>query len=82
MIMDIVSRKLSFVQKFLRISDEKLIEKLEKLLLSERNKKISKELNPMTIDEFNEMIDLSEEDFKNGSVTETKELLKIVETWK
>jgi len=36
----------------------------------------------MTIDEFNEMIDLSEEDFKNGSVTETKELLKIVETWK
>ena len=47
--MDIVSRKLSFVQEFLRISDEKLIEKLEKLLRSE---------------------------------TETKELLKIVETWK
>ena len=81
-IMDIVSRKLSFVQEFLRISDEKLIEKLEKLLRSERNKKISKELNPMTIDEFNEMIDLSEEDFKNDRLTETKELLKIVETWK
>ena len=47
--MDIVSRKLSFVQEFLRISDEKLIEKLEKLLRSE---------------------------------TETKELLKIVETLK
>lgn len=42
MIMDIVSRKLSFIQKFLRISDEKLIEKLEKLLLSERIKKYLK----------------------------------------
>jgi len=40
--MDIVSRKLNFVQKFLRISDEKLIEKLEKLLLSERIKKYLK----------------------------------------
>ena len=80
--MDIGSRKLSFVQEFLRISDEKLIAKLERLLRSERNKKISREMNPMTIDEFNEMIDLSEDDFKNGRVTETKELLKIVETWK
>jgi len=80
--MDIGSRKLSFVQEFLRISDEKLIAKLERLLRSERNKKISREMNPMTIDEFNEMIDMSEEDFKNGRVTETKELLKFVETWK
>jgi len=80
--MDIVSRKLSFVQEFLCISDEKLIAKLERLLRSERSKKMSKELNPMTMDEFNEIIDLSEDDFNNGRVTETKELLKIVETWK
>ena len=80
--MDIDGRKLSFVQEFLRISDEELIAKLERLLRSERSKKMSKELNPMTMDEFNEMIDLSEDDFKNGRVTETKELLKIVETWK
>lgn len=52
--MDIVSRKLSFVQEFLRISDEKLIAKLERMLRSERTKKISKVLNPMTMDEFNE----------------------------
>ena len=80
--MDIVSRKLSFVQEFLRISDEKLIAKLERLLRSERNKKIFEDLNPMTMDEFNEIINLSEEDFKNGRVTEAKDLLKIVEKWK
>lgn len=80
--MDIVSRKLSFVQEFLRISDEKLIAKLEQLLRSEKSNKMSTELNPMTMDEFNEIIDLSEDDFKNGRETETKELLKIIESWK
>ena len=80
--MDIVNRKLSFVQEFLRISDEEIITKLEQLLHYERNRKTSSELEPMTFDEFNEMIDKSEEDFKNGRATEAKELLKIVETWK
>ena len=36
----------------------------------------------MTMNEFNEMIDLSEGDFENGRVTEAKELLKVVEKWK
>ena len=80
--MDIVNRKLSFVQEFLRISDEEIISKLEQLLHSERNRKTSSELTPMTFDEFNKMIDKSEVDFENGRVTEAKELLKIVETWK
>ena len=80
--MDIVNRKLSFVQEFLRISDEEIITKLEQLLHYERNRKTSSELEPMTFDEFNKMIDKSEEDFKNGRVTEAKELLKIVEEWK
>lgn len=80
--MDIGARKLSFVQEFLRISDEELILKLEQLLRSERNKRISQELAPLTMDEFNKMIDESEEDFINGRVTETRDLLKKVESWK
>jgi len=80
--MDIGTRKLSFVREFLRISDEELIIKLELLLRSERNKRISKELSPLTMDEFNKMIDDSEEDFINGRVTEARDLLKRVESWK
>jgi len=80
--MDIGTRKLSFVREFLRISDEELIVKLEQLLRSERNKRISKELSPLTMDEFNKMIDESEEDFINGRVTEARDLLKRVESWK
>ncbi|MDP2337097.1 MAG: hypothetical protein Q8N05_11750 [Bacteroidota bacterium] len=80
--MNTVDRKLRFVQEFLRVTDEEIIGKLEQLLGSERKKKISKELDPLTMDELNERIDQSENDFKKGRFNETKDLLKSVETWK
>lgn len=80
--MDIVARKLNFVQEFLRISDEDLIDKLEKLLRTERKKMGDKEIKPMTMNEFNQMIEKAEDDVKNGRVIEARELLKKVEKWK
>jgi len=80
--MNTVDRKLRFVQEFLRITDEEIIGKLEQLLVSERKKKKSKELDPLTLDQLNEMIDQSEDDFKKGKFNETKDLLKSIETWK
>ena len=56
-------------------------EHVDNRLLNEHYRTSSKS-DPMTFDEFNKMIVKSEEDFKNGRVTEAKELLKIVETWK
>jgi hypothetical protein len=80
--MDIVSRKLNFVQEFLRISDEDLIDKLERFLSTERKKRVDKEFKPLTMNEFNQMIEKSEDDVKNGRMIETRELLKKVEKWK
>lgn len=80
--MNTVDRKIRFVQEFLRITDEEIIGKLEQLLGSERKKKLSKELDPLTVDEFNKRIDQSEDDFREGRFTETKDLLKSIETWK
>ena len=80
--MDIVTRKLNFVQEFLRISDEELVDKLEKFLRSERKKRLDKENKPMTIIEFNQMIEKAEDDVKNGRMIETRELIKKVEKWK
>lgn len=80
--MTTVDRKLRFVQEFLRIADDEIIDKLEKLLGSERKKKISKEPDPLTMDELNKRIDQSEDDFKKGRFSETKDLLKSIETWK
>jgi len=77
--MDIAARKLNFVQGFLKLSDEKAIDKLERLLYSETKK--SEQLSPMTIEEFNAMIDESENDHKNGNVIEAKNILKQIDKW-
>ncbi len=65
--MDNQARKINFVQEFLQV---------------ERNKKLEKELCPMTLKEFNEIIDKSEEDFNNGRVTEARNLLNQVDKCK
>jgi len=80
--MNIETRKLNLVQEFLRVSDEEVIAKLEQVLRDERNKKLSKELSPMTMEEFYGMIDKAEGDIKAGRVSEARELLKKVDKWK
>ena len=80
--MDIQARKLNFIQEFLRITDEKLIARLEHLLHTERKKKIERDLSPMSAEEFDQMIDQSEKDVETGRVNEARDLLKKVDTWK
>ncbi|MDX9908763.1 MAG: hypothetical protein RBS23_04815 [Mariniphaga sp.] len=80
--MDIEARKLHFIQEFLRVSDDELVTKLERLLKMERKKKLEEEIRPMTLKEFNETIDKSEDDFANARVTEARNLLNQINTWK
>jgi len=80
--MDIQARKIHFVQEFLRVADDELVTKLESLLRIERKKKLEEELSPMTMKEFNEIIDKSEDDFKNERVTEVRNLLNQIDSWK
>jgi hypothetical protein len=77
--MNIQVRNIQFVQEFLRVADDEIVAKLENLLRVERKKKLDEELNPMTLKELNEMIDNSEEDIKNGKVTEAPNLLNLIE---
>ncbi len=80
--MDIQARKIHFVQEFLRVADDELVTKLERILRIERKKKLEEELIPLTMKEFNELIDKSEDDFKNERVTEARNLLNQIGTWK
>lgn len=80
--MDIQARKLHFVQEFLRVADDDLVTKLEKLLQFERKMKLKEDLNSLTLNEFNEIVEKSEDDFKNGRVTEARNLIGQIETWK
>jgi len=80
--MDIQTRKINFVQKFLRLRNIKLIEKLEKILLEDKAKDYEANLKPMSIDNFNKMIDKSIDDVNQGNVVNALELKESVKKWK
>jgi hypothetical protein len=78
--MDLQSRKIEFVQEFLKLQSEEAISRLEKLLKMEK-KWDGNGLKPMTVREFNDRIDKSMEDSKNGRLTEVGDLLAEIEKW-
>lgn len=80
--MDLQTRKIHFIQEILRIKNEKIIDKLEKILHQERKKAIDKELSPMTIEEFNSLIDSAESDSESDRMYNAGEILKDIDTWK
>jgi hypothetical protein len=80
--MDIQTRKINFVQEFLRLRNIKLIEKLEKVLLEDKAKDYEANLKPMSVDNFNKMIDKSIDDAKQGNVVNARELKESVKKWK
>lgn len=69
--MDLQTRKIEFVQEFLKIQSEDLIAQFETML----KKKIQNKLKPMSVIELNSRIDQSENDFKNGKFKTSTELL-------
>jgi hypothetical protein len=79
--MDIATRKISFVQRFLQISDEQTISKLEQLLSSATNINMHEKLIPMTIEEFNKMIDESENDLENDRKIEARAIINQIDEW-
>ena len=80
--MDLQTRKINFVQEFLRLRNIKLIEKLEKILLEDKAKDYEANLKPMSVDNFNKMIDNSIDDAKQGKVVNARELKESAKKWK
>jgi len=73
--MDIQSRKLEFIQDFLKLQSEEVIAQFEKLLKKAKNIEEENKLEKLTIEELNERISKSEDDFENKKFKTTSELL-------
>ncbi|MGE4514435.1 MAG: hypothetical protein AB7E26_11560 [Chryseobacterium sp.] len=73
--MDIQTRKLNFIQDFLKLQSEETIAQFEKLMKNTKIVNTKDKLQPFTVDELNERISKSEEDFENGKFKTTSELL-------
>jgi len=79
--MDLQTRKISFIQEFLNFQSEDIILRFEKLLKKEKKRISGNKLEPITLEEFNERIDVSMADSNNDRVTEANELLSEIEKW-
>ena len=74
--MDIQTRKLEFIQEFVKIQSEELISRLERILKSNDDN-----IEPFSLEEFNSRIDHSLQDSKKDRVTESNELLSEIKEW-
>ena len=77
--MDLQTRKINFIQDFLKLESEKAISHLEKLLQKETQN--NSEMKPMTMKEFQKRINQSSEDSKNRQLTENRKLISEIEKW-
>jgi len=80
--MDLQTRKIHFIQEFLRTANSNILEKFEKMLKQERKKMYEDEVKPMTLHQYEKRIDSALDDYKNKRVTNAKKLKKQIASWK
>lgn len=77
--MNLETRKIEFVQEFLKVQSEDVISRLEKILRKEMRKENrivdEKKIEPMTEEKLNKQIGQSESDFRNNRFKSSSELL-------
>lgn len=77
--MDLQTRKIEFIQEFLKIQSEDVISKLENILKTAYTNPEESDFKPMTVEEFNERIDKSESNFENNQFKSSSDLLSKFE---
>jgi hypothetical protein len=73
--MNLESRKIEFVQEFLKFQSEEVVSYFEQLLYSLKKSKDLHDVHPITEEEFRNRISQAELDFKNGRYKSSQELL-------
>lgn len=79
--MDIQTRKLEFIQEFIEVQNEDVINRLEKILRKEKKQSDPHELKRLTIDDLNNRIDKSLKDSKEGRLIDAKELKREIDNF-
>lgn len=74
--MDLQTRKILFVQKFLNVMNEETVELFENLLKTENNN-----LTPMTMETYHQRIMASRKDSDNGNSIDADYLLREIQEW-
>ena len=78
--MDLQTRKIAFVQDFLKLESEKVIVQFEKLLQKQTNSNST--LEPMSVADFQKRIHQSVSDSEEGKVSSSEHFLEEIAEWK
>lgn len=78
--MDLQTRKIAFVQDFLKLESEKVIVQFEKLLQKQTNSNAT--LEPMNVADFQKRINQSVSDSNEGKLTSSEHFLEEIAEWK
>jgi hypothetical protein len=79
--MTLQARKLNLIQDVLAITDSEVLARMEGCLREEQAKAYGKNLKPMSVEEFTDMIEHSREDVRAGRVIGLEDLRKEVAKW-
>ena len=77
--MDLESRKIEFVQEFLRLQNEEIVSGLEKFLRKRKVELVEENLQPMTMKQYDEEMDQAESDSTIGRMIEVCDLKAKIE---
>ena len=78
--MDLQTRKIAFVQDFLKLESEKVIVQFEKLLQKQTDSNAT--LEPMNVTDFQKRIKQSLSDSNEGKLTSSEHFLEEIAEWK
>lgn len=79
--MNLEARKISLVQEFLKIDNEKMISALENFLRKNKSEQFEKNSNPMSLAQLNSEIDKALEDEKNNRIISAENLKEKIVKW-
>ncbi|RRO26141.1 hypothetical protein [Flavobacteriaceae bacterium 14752] len=79
--MNLETRKISFIQEFLRLQNEEIVSGLEKFMHQRKAELIDEDIKPMTMEQYNAEIDQAMEDSKNGRMIKATDLKAKIQKW-
>lgn len=72
--MDIQTKKLQFIEEYLRLTNEEIVEKLANVLRKEKQKALKATAKPMSYEELADKLAKSEADIASGRVYSQQEV--------
>ena len=79
--MNLETRKLSFIQEFLRLQNEEIISGLENFLRKRKIELLENDFKPMSLEQFNKEIDQALNDSENERLIKASDLKDKIKKW-